>query len=72
MVIFLGVEDNGQVSGVPTVVVPTMIKNFIACISNPILFTPTTYIEPHVLSYKGKTVIHIHVNASAEVHAFFG
>lgn len=68
--IFLGVEDNGQVIGVPEKAVSVMIKNFIACVSNPALFTPTTYIEPHILPYKGKSVIHIHVNASAEVHTF--
>ncbi len=46
--IFLGVEDNGQVSRVPAVAVQAMIKNFIACVSNPALFTPTVYTDETV------------------------
>lgn len=46
--IFLGVEDNGQVSRVPAVAVLAMIKNFIACVSNPALFTPTVYTDETV------------------------
>jgi hypothetical protein len=42
------VEDNGQVSRVPAVAVPAMIKNFIACVSNPALFTPTIYTDETV------------------------
>lgn len=33
--IFLGVLDDGTVSGIPEKAAPDMIKNFISCISNP-------------------------------------
>ena len=28
------------------------------------------YLTPEILSYKGKTIIHVHVFSSAEVHSF--
>lgn len=45
-------------------------ENFISCISNPALFSPTVYLAPEILSYEGKTIIHVHVFSSAEVHSF--
>lgn len=68
--IFMGVEDDGTVTGIPKRATASMIKNFISCVSNPSLFSPTVYIEPHTILYEGKTIIHAHVNPSAEVHTF--
>ena len=68
--IFLGVTDSGRVVGVPENSVSSIIKNFISCVSNPDLITPTVYLEPRPLHYEGKTVIHIHINPSAEVHSY--
>lgn len=68
--IFLGVTDSGRVVGVPENSVSSIIKNFISCVSNPDLITPTVYLEPRPLHYDGKTVIHIHINPSAEVHSY--
>ena len=68
--IFLGVTDSGRVVGIPEDSVSAMIKNFISCVSNPDLITPTVYLEPRPLHYEDKTVIHIHINPSAEVHSY--
>lgn len=68
--IFLGVEDEGTVTGVLPQAVAGMMKNFINCVSNPALFSPTAYIEPREIQVEDKIVIHIHVNASAEVHSY--
>ena len=68
--IFLGVENSGHVIGVPENSVSSIIKNFISCVSNPNLMTPSVYLEPKPLYYEGKTIIHIHVNPSAEVHTY--
>jgi len=68
--IFLGVEDDGTVVGVPEKSAHSMMKNFVNCVSNPNLFSPTVYIEPRTLIYEDKTVIRIHVNPSAEVHTY--
>ncbi len=68
--LFLGVLDDGTVLGVPEKAAPDMVKNFISCISNPALFTPTVYLSPEILKYEGKTVIHVHIMPSAEVHSY--
>lgn len=68
--LFMGVLDDGTVCGVPEKAAADMVKNFISCISNPALFSPTVYLAPEILSYEGKTIIHVHVFSSAEVHSF--
>ena len=61
----MGVLDNGTVLGVPPKAAQDMVKNFISAISNPLNFTPTIYLVPEILIYEGKTVIHVHIPASA-------
>lgn len=68
--IFMGVLDDGTVSGISEKAVLDMVKNFISCISNPLLFSPTIYLEPEIISYEGKMMIHVHIPPSAEVHSY--
>ena len=68
--IYLGVLDNGTVVGVPEKAAIDMVKNIINVVNNPILFQPTTYLDPEIVKYKGKTIIRIHVPPSSEVHSF--
>lgn len=68
--IFMGVLDNGTVVGVPEKAASDMVKNFISCISNPSMFSPTVYLSPEIISYEGKCIIHVHIHPSAEVHNF--
>jgi len=68
--IYLGVEDNGSVSGVPDSAAPEIIKNFIKMVSNPEVISPTVYLAPELLDYEGKTVIHVHVPPGSEVHSY--
>lgn len=69
--IFLGVLDDGTVSGVPEKSAPDMVKNFIKVVSNPDLFSPTIYLAPEIIKYDGKhTIIHVHIPPSAEVHSY--
>lgn len=68
--LFMGVLDDGTVVGVPEKAAPDMIRNFISCISNPALFSPTIYLAPKIIRYKGKTIIHVHIPPSAEVHSY--
>ena len=68
--IYLGVEDDGTVCGVPENAAGDMVKNFIKIISNPNMFTPTIYLSPEIIKYEGKMIIHIHIPVSAEVHSF--
>lgn len=69
--LFMGVLDDGTVIGVPEKAALDMVKNFIKVISNPILFSPTIYLVPEIIKYDEKrTVIHVHIPPSAEVHSF--
>ncbi|MDR1247660.1 MAG: putative DNA binding domain-containing protein [Clostridiales Family XIII bacterium] len=68
--IYLGVEDNGSVTGVQEKTASEIIKNFISMVSNPDVIYPTVYLSPEVLEHEGKKVVHIHVPPSSEVHSF--
>lgn len=68
--LFLGVLNDGTVTGVPENAALDMKRNFIKRISNPNSFSPTVYLEPRIFEYEGKTVIHVHIPQSAEVHSF--
>ena len=66
--IYLGVEDNGTVCGIPVNAAPDMAKNFISTVGNPDIIHPTVYLTPKILVYEGKQIIHIHIPPSSEVH----
>ncbi|MDR2180123.1 MAG: putative DNA binding domain-containing protein [Synergistaceae bacterium] len=68
--IYLGVEDDGSVSGVPRNTAPQIIKNFIKMVNNPEVISPTVYLAPEIVDYEEKTLIHIHVPPSSEVHSY--
>ena len=68
--LFMGIEDHGSVCGVSEQAASEMVKNFIKCIGNPNLFTPTVYLVTEILEYKGKKIIHVNVPPSAEVHSY--
>ncbi|MCP1101392.1 ATP-dependent DNA helicase RecG [Aequitasia blattaphilus] len=68
--IYLGVKDNGEVRGVSEKVAPELVKNFIKNINNPNILQPTVYLEPKIIKYEGKTIIHIHIPPSSEVHSY--
>lgn len=68
--IFLGVCDDGTVTGVPQKAATDMIRNFISVISNDDIFHPTVYLDPELIEFEGHTVIHVHVPPSSEVHSF--
>jgi len=66
--IYLGVEDNGEVVGVPENAAPDILKNFIKMVSNPEIINPTVYLSPAIVEYEGKQIVHIHIPPSSEVH----
>lgn len=68
--IFLGVLDDGTINGISQKAAKNMVKNFIKMISNPDVLSPSVYLSPEILEYEGKTIIHIHVPVSAEVHTY--
>ncbi len=68
--IFLGVLDDGSVAGIAPEHAPSLVKNFISCVSNEAFFSPQCYLVPKIFEYQGKTLIHIHVPASNELHSY--
>ena len=70
--ILLGVEDDGTVVGVPKNAARDMVKNIISTVSNSAMFSPCVYLEPRILEYDGRTIIHIHVPRDAEVYHLKG
>lgn len=69
--IFIGVLDDGTVSGIPEKAAPDMVKNFISVVSNPALLSPTVYLVPEIVKYDEKrTILHVHIPPSAEVHSY--
>ncbi|MCL1876065.1 MAG: putative DNA binding domain-containing protein [Synergistaceae bacterium] len=67
--IYLGIEDNGTVCGVPKYAAPDMVKNFINIVSNSEIINPTVYLTPEIVEYDGKHIIYIHIPPSSEVHS---
>ena len=68
--LYLGVENDGTVIGVPLKAAPGIINNIISMVSNPDVFAPTVYLSPEIIQFKGKTIVHVHVPPSSEVHLF--
>jgi len=65
---YLGIEDDGAVSGIPENAAPDMVKNFNKTVSNPDIINPTVYLTPEIVEYEGRQIIHIHIPPSSEVH----
>lgn len=70
--ILCGVLDNGKIEGLPENAVSSMLKNFTNIVSNPDIFSPILYITPQIEKIDGKTIIHIHVPISPDVHSYKG
>lgn len=68
--IYLGILDDGTVNGVPEKAASSMVKNIITVLANPNLFSPTLTLDPEIITYEKKTLIHIHVPVSGEVISF--
>jgi len=68
--IFLGIEDDGNVIGIPHNAVTDIIKNFIKMVGNSDIISPTVYLAPEIIKFGDKQVVHIHVPQSSEVHTY--
>ena len=70
--VFLGVNDNGTVVGLPEGEVKPIVNRIIKTMNNATLFEPTFAVFPEVIEYEGKSVIRIRVPVSSAVHRFRG
>ncbi|MGM0480058.1 MAG: AlbA family DNA-binding domain-containing protein, partial [Bacteroidota bacterium] len=70
--IFLGVEDDGTISGVVDTCVPEMKSNFSTAVNNPKQLSPKYYLSLEAYVIKGKTILHCYVPESSQVHSYLG
>jgi ATP-dependent DNA helicase RecG len=68
--IYLGIEDNGEIIGIPKNSASDVVRNFIKMVGNPDVISPTVYLAPEIFEYEEKCVIYIHVPPSSEVHSY--
>ncbi|RNL39784.1 helix-turn-helix domain-containing protein [Paraeggerthella hongkongensis] len=70
--VYLGVEDNGTVTGVAAGTAVDIQRNIANVVRNPKLFDPAVMLETELVSVNGKTVIRIWVPMSPDVHRYKG
>ncbi len=70
--IFLGVDDDGAVIGLPESSIQPMIKNFISMVGNSNFLNPPFYLEPEDIIMNGHHVLHVYVPPSSDVHRLKG
>ena len=70
--ILLGVEDNGEISGVNPKIVSDLKKNFINSLNDPNRFAPTLFIGLDELEIDGKIVLTTFVPPNSQIVMFGG
>ncbi len=70
--ILLGVQDNGTVKGVNQTSLAAMVTNVVNLSNNNQKLDPAFILHPQTYQLKGKSVIHIQVPASSQVHKTAG
>jgi ATP-dependent DNA helicase RecG len=66
--VILGVTDNGDVKGVESAQVSTMINNLVNLSNNPQKIDPPFILYPQAHELNGKWLIHLQVPSSSQVH----
>lgn len=65
--IFLGVKDDGTVLGIAPEHIDKIKKDFVTSINNPQKLYPPLYVQPEVIDYDGRKIIHIYVPSGTQV-----
>lgn len=66
--IFLGVDDDGEVTGINPEALTQIKKDLVTTLNNGQKIYPPCYIEPQVLELEGKSIIRLLVPESSQVH----
>lgn len=66
--LLLGVTDKGAVTGIDPNALERIRKDFVAAVNNPQKLTPPTYLSINAAELDGKTLLHIYVPESSQVH----
>ncbi len=70
--LFLGVRDNGEITGVDEAAIPELTTGFVSQCNNPQKLYPPYYLSPEVIDIDGKKIIYIFVPESSQVHNVAG
>lgn len=70
--ILLGVNDDGQVTGVAEASLRAMVDNLVNLSNNPQKLDPPHILYPQIYEVAGKTIVHAQVPASSQVHRSAG
>lgn len=70
--VYLGVEDNGAVTGVAEGAARDIQRNIANVVRNPKLFDPAVMLETEAVPVNGRTVIRVWVPMSPDVHRYKG
>ncbi|HEV7350964.1 RNA-binding domain-containing protein [Telluribacter sp.] len=70
--ILLGVNDHGQVIGVAESSLRAMVDNLVNLSNNPQKLDPPHILHPQTYQVDGRTIVHIQVPASSQVHRSAG
>ena len=71
-VILLGVDDNKDILGIDTKTAPTLCKDIANLSNNPKKLFPSFLLDVQLVEYRKKTLIHVFVPASSQVHTCNG
>ncbi len=66
--LLLGVQDNGNISGIEPQALEQVRKDFVTTINNPQKLTPPAYLSIETVTITDKIVLLVHVPESSQVH----
>lgn len=66
--IVLGVEDNGNITGIDKDALPQIKKDLVTALNNPQIVNPPLYILPETINIEGKTLLYLNIPESSQVH----
>ena len=70
--IFLGVKDDGMITGVDEEAIESIKKDFVTTINNSQKLSPPLYLNIQTIDIENKKILHIHVPKSKSVHSLNG
>ena len=68
--VFLGVLNDGTIVGVPPAAAPQIANHIVNVAGDPGVFQPAVYLAPEIIQWEGRTIVHVHVPNSGEVHSY--
>jgi ATP-dependent DNA helicase RecG len=66
--VFLGVKDNGKILGLSDNIIGKIKAELVSGINNPQNINPPIYIQPTTIVIEKKSIIHLYVPESSQVH----